>query len=371
MIAIVGLLHEVVPTDSHFLSQRVVLVGGNTIAHGLQYQSNLFNAFKFIVAVVGLPALFTFALQRRLDVYRPIAMAFVAGVAVSSLIAFSDDFGTSFGNRLTGFPNVHGREAGLTNHPNYLAASCVVAMPLALGMLMWAQRRARYIGGFGAMSILLGTYAAGSRGGVGAVLIGTVATVALDPRFRRHFATLALIGGGITFAMFIIFPSAGHAFLVATRLAHSSKSAQGSDLARSIVHHQGTQDFLHSPWDGVGFQVAGEATNVYLQELASGGLMLFVAMQIYTLCALWAAVKVRYESALGATLGVSLLTAAIFNYFEADLTDRFYYVPTALTIALWAVSPSRFAPSRLGLGSRDAPMQPATRLRNQPISTPI
>jgi hypothetical protein len=82
-------------------------------------------------------------------------------------------------------------------------------------------------------------------------------------------------------------------------------------------------------------------------------------------------VKVRYESALGATLGVSLLTAAIFNYFEADLTDRFYYVPTALTIALWAVSPSRFAPSRLGLGSRDAPMQPATRLRNQPISTPI
>jgi hypothetical protein len=332
VIVVVAVLHEMVPTDAHYLSQRVIIAGDG--ARTIEIESSLFVAVKFLVGVVGLPAAFCFAVQRRPEILRWLAIAFVAGVSVSSLVAFSDGRGlTSIGKSVTGVFNGRTREAGLTNHPNFLAASCIIALPLAMWLIVSGGRRTRIFGVITTFSIVLGTFASGSRGGAACLVLAIVATIALDSRFHHQIPTIVFFAGLATFVAFLVFPSFGHVVLNATRLTGGS-SARGSDEARSIVATQGLQDFHHSPIDGVGFQVAAEATNVYVQELAAGGLLLFVGMQIYTLGGIRSAFMLRQVHDMASALLASLITAAVFNYVEADLTDRFYYVPTALVVAI-------------------------------------
>jgi len=128
-------------------------------------------------------------------------------------------------------------------------------------------------------------------------------------------------------------PSFGIAILKATRLI-GGISTTGSDQARSLVAHQAHLDFAHSPIYGVGLQVSFEAQNVYLQEVAAGGLLLFFAMAVYSLGAAVVSYKLMPRHDLAAALLTITLTIAALNIFEADLTDRFYYVPAAILVAL-------------------------------------
>jgi hypothetical protein len=277
-------------------------------------------------------------------VLRWLAIAFVAGVSISGLIAFSDGrVGTNIGRSVTGVFNGRTREAGLTNHPNFLAATCVIALPIAMALYASRDRWSHRAGAIGTPVIVLGTFASGSRGGAGCLVLAAVATIALDSRFHRQIPAMVFFAGLAAFAAFLLFPTFGHEVLKATRLSGHS-SAQGSNEARSIVGTQGVQDFRHSPIDGVGFQVAAEATNVYVQELAAGGLILFVGMQIFTLGGFRAAYLLRGQSDLASALLASLITAAAFNYVEADLTDRFYYVPAALVVAIASLNAAGNAP---------------------------
>jgi len=103
---------------------------------------------------------------------------------------------------------------------------------------------------------------------------------------------------------------------------------------RAIVGAQGVRDFYHSPIHGIGLQVSFDASQVYLQELASGGLILFAAMSLYMLGAILTAARRMNTSPLAGALLAALVITLALNVFEADLTDRFYYVPAAILIAL-------------------------------------
>jgi hypothetical protein len=73
---------------------------------------------------------------------------------------------------------------------------------------------------------------------------------------------------------------------------------------------------------------------VYLQELATGGLILFIGVSVYTLGGIVASIRLMRTSALAAMVLAALLTSVVLNYVETDLTDRFYYVPAAILITL-------------------------------------
>ena len=181
--------------------------------------------------------------------------------------------------------------------------------------------------------LVLGVYASGSRGGAACVALALVLSLVILPRARQYAPitglTLVVIAGGIAAAV----PSVGVSILKATRLI-GGISTTGSDQARTIVAHQAHLDFAHSPLYGVGLQVSFEAQNVYLQELAAGGLLLFFAMAIYSLGAAVMAVKLMPRYDMAAALLTITLTIGALNIFEADLTDRFYYVPAAILVAL-------------------------------------
>src|ERR671924_675425 len=77
-----------------------------------------------------------------------------------------------------------GREAGLTVHPNYLALTCTIGIPLAL---WWVSRGGRWrIAGLISLAILLGgAFVAGGRAGAVSAPLAVILTVAAIPKLRR------------------------------------------------------------------------------------------------------------------------------------------------------------------------------------------
>jgi len=339
VIFLVGVLHQIIPTDAKYLAERVVVAANG--APIPEFETNLFVTVKFIIAIIALPLMIAYAIRQRPASLRWLVISNVVGAATSGFIAFTDGQGLStIGTKLTHKKWLLAREGGLSNHPNFLAAGCVVAMPLAVWLIANGRRRDRIIGSICAIGLLLGVYASGSRGGSVCIVFAGLTTLFIDPRFRRHLGTVVfgvVLLGALTF---VAAPRVGDSILNAVRLTGNNHTAD-SNSVRKIVAKQGINDVKKSPIDGVGLQVAADATNVYIQELASGGLLLFLSMQVFTLGGLWAAFRLRSRYDIAEALLAALLAAAILNYFEADLTDRFFYVPAAITAALVAVEAER------------------------------
>ncbi|MCW2496264.1 O-antigen ligase family protein [Jatrophihabitans sp.] len=333
-ILIVAVVHVFAPVDKLYVIQRVI-VGANGVPT-VQIQSNLGVAFKFIVGIAVTPLAFSYAVRHQPKVLRWLPTAMVLGTAVSGFIAFSDGLGvTHLGTTLTHVNFQLAREGGLTKHPNYLAASCILALPIALWMAAQANRRMRYLGIIGAIGVTLGDYATGSRGGAVCIVLGGAFAFALIPYYRKRILSVALAAGIAAAVIFAVVPGAGNALLKATRLGGGTTATAGSNAVRALVGAQGVRDFKHSPIFGIGLQVADQAQNVYLQELASGGLLLFVAMLVYALGNLRLSISLmRYYDIAGALVACAL-SSAVFNYLEADLTDRFFYVPEAIAAMLY------------------------------------
>jgi hypothetical protein len=328
------------PPDPVYLSQRIVLkaTGQPTVStSGSLVSANLGVAFKFIVAVAATPMAFTAAALVDRRAVRWLALAFATGAGLSGLVALLDHFGANLGSIVTGVPNVGTRQLGFSDHPNFLAAGLTLATPLAFWLLLSKSRFERLLGAAALLGCIGGVFASGSRGGAVCVVVVLAMSVVLHERTRADAPLIALAGVLAVGLIAALVPSIGAMVLRVTRLGGGTATA-GSDSVRAIVGAQGVRDFHHSPIAGIGLQVSFDASQVYLQELAAGGLILFTAVSIYMLGAIFTAFR-RMRDPLAASLLAALLITLALNIFEADLTDRFYYVPAAILIALVKTSP--------------------------------
>jgi hypothetical protein len=335
-IIAVGALHILLPTDPNYLLNRIVVAANGQPT--VQFQTNLGVTFKFVVAVAAIPVAFCYAVHYEKRSIRWVPIAFVLGTAVSGVIAFTDGRGiTALGDKLTHNHYLLAREGGLSNHPNFLAASCILALPIALWMAVEPERRTRVLGVLAAIGISAGDYATGSRGGAVCLVLGAGSAFVLIPWYRKRIVNVALVSGLLAALVFSFVPGVGAKILKATRLSGAaSADTSGSNTVRSIVGAQGVRDFKHSPLDGIGLQVADQAQNVYLQQLASGGILLFAALLIYSLSVLRLSAALSRYYTLASALVACWIASTVFNYLEADLTDRFFYVPPALAVMLAA-----------------------------------
>jgi hypothetical protein len=335
-ILLVALFTIFFPPDPVYLADRIVLgaTGQPTVDTKSSLPvANLGVAFKFIVAVFATPMAFIGATRIDRRAARRLGIAFAVGAALSGWAATVDHFGADIGRLITRLPNISSRQVGFANQPNFLAAGVVLAIPFAYWLLASANRRERLLGLACLPGLLGGVYASGSRGGAVCAVLVVGACVVLHPRTRNHTPTIALAGAALVGVIAGLVPSVGSEILKVTRLAGGA-ATQGSDTVRSLVGQQGWRDWHHSPVHGIGLQASFDASQVYLQELASGGLVLFCAMQIYMGGAILTAWRYLKRNDMAVALLVSLLSILALNYFEADLTDRFYYVPTAILVAM-------------------------------------
>lgn len=333
-VLLTGVANQLFPASPEYFLQRNQLLNNYIVVHSAIPQStNLTVMGPMVVRLVLLTLVFGIA--RGYDPRAPFrfAMAFVVGVSICALVAFSDSRGwTSIGASVVGVPAGGGRSSGLTQSPNGVAMICVFALPLAIWRAQATRGSARAIALVGLASTLLGLYASGSRSGAAAAGITGLISLALLPGYRRHLTSvmlgLSLVGAGL----FVADPPLGTKILSGLRLANANTT--GSDQARSIVNTQGLHDFLHSPIFGVGFGVSEQAHIVYLQALAVGGVLLLAGLVIYLGGALVRSARLARQDSFAVALFASVVGGVLFNAFQNALTPTFVYFIDALVSAL-------------------------------------
>ncbi|TAM89732.1 MAG: O-antigen ligase domain-containing protein [Jatrophihabitans sp.] len=333
-VLVVGVTNLYFPASQAYMGHRDQLVDNYLVTHTAALpDTNLSVSLHLAVRMVLIPLVFGLAHGYDRRALSRVAISFVSGVAVGSLIAFLDSrHVTSIGPALTGVPVTDNRAAGLTDHPNVIAMTCVLALPLAVWALQAARGSARVTAVIGLVALLLGLYASRSRSGAVAAAVAGLVALAWLPRFRRHLPSAALILASLGAVLFVVSPGVGGSILSGLRL--TGENTAGSDQARTIVNDQAVRDFLHSPFHGIGFEIAEQAHIVYLQALAVGGVILLAALLIYLGGALVRSARLARTNPLAIALFASVLGGAIFNAVQNALTPALVYLVEGLVAVL-------------------------------------
>jgi hypothetical protein len=368
-IVLIVTLNMIFPPSDQFVASRELIQFRNKTAVSLKsgfVTANLFTGVKFIIAVAVVPAMFVFAALYARHYARRLIVLFALGAAVSGWVAILAMYGLNTINLVIGTHGGHGtRQIGLANQPNYLAAGVVIAVPIGMWLLFEADRRSRLLGAFTVSGCVLGAYASGSRGG-SVTIVGAVGlSLLLIPRARKWFVPVLLTAVTTVVALFLFAPSSVDTIGATTRLfGNSASHVTGySDLSRAILADQAWRDFFYSPIHGIGLQVSFDAQTVYLQILQSGGILLMATLMFYYVASIFVSYRLIPRYSLAAALCTSVIASLVLDVFEADLTDRFYYVPIGAILALVSLEDRRSAAESDEADQTTATVAPAWRER--------
>lgn len=342
-IVVLAAIHQLAPAGHEFIRQHTSYApNGRAIT---TTPSNVGVAARWLVSVVGVTLIMSFAVQHRRSAAQWIATCFAAGAAVSGLVAVSDRLGLTRISAAFIAPDPTGRQAGLTVHPNHLAAGCVLAIPIALWLISRSSARDRVVGTACLLAALLGTYVSGSRGGAVASVVAVVLSLLVLRRFRPGLPVLAFAAVAGALVAVAVRPAFIDHLVAATRLG-GDESTAASDAARNLALEQGVADFLHSPVIGVGLQVVQDAHNIALQTLAAGGVVLLISFGVFAIRLLRAAAVIDEPSQFSVALFASVSCWLVFGIVENLLIDRYLYVLVGLVVGLQVAQRVRPKPPR-------------------------
>ncbi|WP_162240805.1 O-antigen ligase family protein [Microbacterium sp. Leaf151] len=332
-VAIVVGVHAVIPVDASYLLGRFEYV----TALDVTTINPWVRAGQWVLAMTVLPAVLALAARRRPAWVPRVITAWVIGAAVSALVAILDFAGiTNVSVTLLGFQNGLSRGAGLSFHPNSLGISCAVAAPAAL----WIMGGRRWLGLLLLAVTSAGAVFSGSRAAQAGVIVGILLVLMFATRSRRVIPWLIGLVAAIVVYVLVLDPSILQQTSELFRF--SSANAAQSDEGRSDLAAQALLDLQHSPLHGLGIEYVLLAHNIYLQLLAAGGLLLFLAVVSYWVMSIRDAWRVRgFESGLTVYLAVSVSVWLLGGWVSNQLIDPFLYFPVAGIAAAFAVTTSR------------------------------
>lgn len=269
----------------------------------------------------------------------------ILSALVNSFVAISDYIlGTTIGLGITHVESL-GRSTGLTTHSNHLAYVVVLTLPLAIGRLSTARTKPMQLFFAAACgALLMAVMASGSRGGLVGVALAIGVTPLLMPRELRKRA-MTMIGLVIVVAVLIgSFSFRDQALVGFERLTGGSSSTQSavseSDQIRAGVRKEAIANFTRNPITGSGLAHSRDAHNIYLQLLASTGVvgtLAFISYLFGYFLLSRKTVKQRGRSieirTIAATAGVSAITWGILGLVENQIADRYLFVPCGFVVA--------------------------------------
>jgi len=311
------------------LIQQQILEAENGVFFVLGNRSNTSALVKYELGVVIIPILITFVgtSPRRIQT---LVNLFAASAIIAAFVGILDFAGF---HQLAPGPLDGNRSAGLTLQPNYLGLTCALAAPITL---TWIGRSSRAtLAGLAGVALLAGgEYAAGSRAGTVAFVIAITLTLLFVPRLLRLFGPVAPIAGMLLVAL-LVFTGLGTSILHHVRLGGGANTT-GSDENRSYAASIAVTQIRTRPLEGVGFAVIGDAHDIYLEMLASGGAIALLAFLTY-LGGVFASARRALagplsETALATAIGVVVWLAN--GAFDNQLGDKYLYVLPGLLIAM-------------------------------------
>lgn len=328
--------------------------------YALRYQDPLFpqgdavKALFWIIALLGVPiaVLACTALESRAQ--RRIMASFVAGVAVSSLIALVDLTQLTHIAKSLGYQSNTDRQPGLSEHPNALGLVCVLAAPFAVYFI--SQQRRRWLPFIALLLLCGGAMVSGSRGSQVAFPAVVLIAFYVSMRSKNRRVGWVLVGIVVlALGTLAVLTQLSPDFLKLFRFEGAAGGLASSDGYRKMLGEQALQDFKVHPIFGIGIAHISEAHNIYLQMISAGGCILFLGMLIYWLGAVrssWLAM--RGGEALGPYLTISVVAWLVIGVMENQLTDRFLYYTVGCAAALAAIRRIETPANRPALASRQA-----------------
>lgn len=322
--------HVLFPTPRYYLTNRFELNGLN--GGQVEYsESPMITAVKWLVALVILPALVSYVGQRDSRIIRRVALAWMFGAVVSSLVAVSDFVGTtSIGEGLVGYVNSSSRQSGLASHANNLGVACAIAIPIALYLF---QTR-RLMATLSVIILMVGAFMSGSRGAQVASAIALLLTLIIARRTRRIVLRLIIFVAVVIFLGSLLIPD-----LIAEAqvlLRFGDNDVADSNFGRTHIALQALDDFYYSPFIGIGLEVITYAHSVPLQLLSAGGLVLALSFYMFWYKLVRAGYAMRNDHGhLAGVAVVSILVWLAVGIIENQLTDRYLYFPVAVIVTLW------------------------------------
>ncbi|HZD64654.1 MAG TPA: O-antigen ligase family protein [Acidimicrobiales bacterium] len=333
LIAVSGVVDALVPTSAAYEEGRYQAVAQFVPTVAARVRLELVSTFKLEIGLLVLPLAVVFLATSYRRV-RLLADLWVLSAVASCLVALSDKAGlTHISLSLLGAVDVTGRQAGLANNPNHLATVAVQTIPLTVYWMTQGGRRCR-AGVVAAAVLCAGVWVSGSRGGLVTAVGALVVACLLLPRARRGLWPVLAVGAPVLAAIAVMHPSVVGEVAHKTRILSASGSA--SDQQRALVLAQALRDFLHRPLTGIGFDVGDQGHCIYLQVLASGGIVGLVGFLCSVLGMLGAAVRWRVLAGDGLAMALAVGAGAwlVMGAVENDLLDRYMYPPFALLVGL-------------------------------------
>jgi hypothetical protein len=302
----------------------------------------------FALLVVPLTIIACTTLDRRMATWT--MGAYATGASISSAVAVIDLTGaTNIGRNLPGnlttalinnTVDSSNRMPGLTDHPNSLGFTAVVSIPIVI-YLMGTMRR-RWIAVLMLIALLGGVLASGSRGAQFVAPVVVLASVLWSATRRPSLrflviSALVIVAAGVV-AIFSLPSHIRESVLRVTSFSSIVSAGNASDTGRLTLIGDGLFDWRLYPIFGGGIRHIVEAHNIYVQLLASGGLVLFGAMAVY-----WFAMLRDCHRLSKAGFGyprflvVSIAGWLVLGLVENQLTERGVYFTVGCIAALASV----------------------------------
>jgi O-antigen ligase len=328
-----GLLSMVFPPSAavlqHTISAQVTLAAQEGQSVMLGVPSNLAELIKFELSLVLIPVLLA-TVGTTPGRARRLVDLWALGAIINAAVAVLDIGGLHLGPTAA----VGNRSAGLTIHPNYLALTCVLALPMPM---LWLGRSRRWTvaGVVGLIALVGGVAASGSRAGAVAAVIAVLATIVAVPRLRS-FLPIALPLVGVVLIFVLAFTKTGSSILHQLRLTGGASSTSGSNYQRSLVNNAALAEIKARPIEGVGYGVLAGAHDIYLQVLDAGGIIALVAFIVF-IGGLVAAMLRSLGGPLrdeGIVCSIAILAWLLNGIFDNQLADKYLYLVPGLLMAV-------------------------------------
>jgi O-antigen ligase len=255
--------------------------------------------------------------------------------------------GAGIGVSITGLGEEAGRVNGLTIHPNALALTSAMALPIAL--LRAAQSRGLTRGAaIAAVGILLiGVVASGSRDGVVGILLGVGGTGLLIARLRTRILA-AGIAAILVFALIAVFAPSGNSLFSGFDRLEGGGSASGASTQRFDQMRESIHIAWGHPFTGIGFQVISDAHDLWIQVWESAGLVGILALLLFVIGVFHLAWRLYKDPHLprGSPEFVGALTVSFSiwlaeGFLQNPIADRYIYMPVGILIGLGLAAKAR------------------------------
>jgi O-antigen ligase len=294
-----------------------------------------------------------------------IANLWVLSATISAAIAVVDSAtGAGIGVSITGISQEAGRVAGLTNHPNALALTGDMALPIALlraGQLRgWGRAASITSAGL----LFAGILASGSRVGLFAavLVIGLMGVLIARLRGRIIVAGLAAV---IAFVLFAAFAPGGSSLFSGVDRLEGGGSATGATTQRFDQLHESIALAWGHPVTGIGFQVVADAHNLPVQFWEAAGFLGVLALVLFLTGVFRTAYRLYRDPRLPrgspefvGALTISVAVWLISGLLQNPIADRYIYVPVGLLLGLGLAArasgsePEHFEPARVLVPAR-------------------